>query len=131
MSHDHRTTHTSGHTVLYGRNATNTVQVRIMHGQGRPDMVCMSIQNSCMINIRTQQKTQLTYCCHLETTEYLLIMPPKKRKVSKRIPMEDSPSENTKKATKALRSLQPVDSIDPSELEEPLAPPDEIPTDSD
>ena len=36
-----------------------------------------------------------------------------------------------KRATKALRSLQPVDYVDPDELEEPLAPPDEIPTDSD
>ena len=82
MSHDHRTTHTSGHTVSYDHHTTdtvsydhhttNTVQVRIIHGQGRPDVVSMSIQNSCMISIRTQQKTQLTTCCHLETAEYLL-----------------------------------------------------------
>ena len=45
--------------------------------------------------------------------------------------MEYSPSENAKRATKALRSLQPVDSVDPDELEERLAPLGEIPTDSD
>ena len=33
------------------------------------------------------------------------IMPSKKRKVSKRIPMADSSSENTNRATKALQSL--------------------------
>lgn len=44
-------------------------------------------------------------------------MPPKKKKVPKRIPtMEDSPRENTKRATKALRPLQPVDPVDPDEL---------------
>uniref|UniRef100_K1Q731 Uncharacterized protein n=1 Tax=Magallana gigas TaxID=29159 RepID=K1Q731_MAGGI len=55
-------------------------------------------------------------------------MPPKKKKVPKRIPtMEDSPRENTKRATKALRPLQPVDPVDPDELEDPLTLPDEIP----
>uniref|UniRef100_K1RZF7 Uncharacterized protein n=1 Tax=Magallana gigas TaxID=29159 RepID=K1RZF7_MAGGI len=44
-------------------------------------------------------------------------MPPKKKKVPKRIPtIEDSPRENTKRATKALRPLQPVDPVDPDEL---------------
>ena len=48
MSHDHRTIHTSVHTVLYDRHTTNTVSydrhttntvpVRIIHGQVRPDM---------------------------------------------------------------------------------------------
>lgn len=45
--------------------------------------------------------------------------------------MEDSPRENTKRATKALRPLQPVDPVDPDELEDPLTLPDEIPKDAD
>ena len=58
MSHDHRTTHTIVHTVLYDRHTTNTVsydhhttdtvQVRIIHGQVQPDTVSTSVQSSCM-----------------------------------------------------------------------------------
>ena len=73
---------------------------------------------------RTQQKTQLP-AATLKQQSTCYIMPPKKKKVPKRIlTMEDSPSENTKMATKALRPLQPVD---PDELEDPLPLPDEIP----
>jgi hypothetical protein len=51
-------------------------------------------------------------------------MPPKK-KVPKRIStMEDFPSENTKRTTKALRPLQAVDPVDPDELDDLLALPD-------
>ena len=59
MPHDHRTIHTSGHTVLYDHHTTstvsydchtiNTVQVRIIHGQVRPDTVSTSVQSSCMV----------------------------------------------------------------------------------
>ena len=82
MSHDHRTIHTSVHTVLYDRHTTNTVSydrhttntvpVRIIHGQVRPDTVSTSVQSSCMIIQHSNTKEHTTTCCHLETTEYLL-----------------------------------------------------------
>ena len=75
MSHDHRTIHTSGHTVLYDHHTTstvlydchtiNTVQVRIIHGQVRPDTVSTSVQNSCMA-IQAWSTTDNTTCCHIE-----------------------------------------------------------------
>ena len=82
MSHDHRTIHTSVHTVLYDRHTTNTVSydrhttntvpVRIIHGQVRPDMVSSSVQSSCMIIQHSNTTENTTTCCHLETTDYLL-----------------------------------------------------------
>ena len=82
MSHDHRTIHTSVHTVLYDRHTTNTVSydrhttntvpVRIIHGQVRPDTVSTSVQSSCMIIQHSNTTENTTTCCHLETTEYLL-----------------------------------------------------------
>jgi hypothetical protein len=81
MSHDHRTIHTSVHTVLYDRHTTNTVsydrhttntvQVRIIHGQVRPDTVSTSVQSSCMTIQHSNTTEKTTTCCHLETTEYL------------------------------------------------------------
>ena len=75
MSHDHRTIHTSGHTVLYNHHTTstvsydchtiNTVQVRIIHGQVRPDTVSTSVQSSCMV-IQAWSTTDNTTCYHIE-----------------------------------------------------------------
>ena len=75
MSHDHRTIHTSGHTVLYDHQTTstvsydchtiNTVQVRIIHGQVRPNTVSKSVQSSYMV-IQAWSTTDNTTCCHIE-----------------------------------------------------------------
>ena len=110
MSHDHRTIHTSGHTVLYDHHTTsmvsydchtiNTVQVRIIHGQVRQDTVSTSVQSSCMV-IQSCSATDNTTCCHIERNP---IMPPRKKKALKRI----ATNENTKRASKALQPLQPV-----------------------
>ena len=133
MSHDHRTSHMSGHTVLYDHHKTstvsydchtiNTVQVRIIHGQVRPDTVSTSVQSLCMV-IQSWSTTDNTTCCHSERNP---IMPPRKKKVPKRI----ATSENTKRASKALQPLQPADPIGPDELGDALIPPDETSRDSD
>lgn len=59
-------------TVSYDRHTTNTVQVRIIHGQVRPDTVSTSVQSSCMIIQHSNTTENTTTCWHLETTEYLL-----------------------------------------------------------
>ena len=102
MSHDHRTIHTSVHTVLYDRHTTNTVSydrhttntvpVRIIHGQVRPRLYKARVWS---YSTRTQQKTQLP-AATLKQQSTCYIMPPRKKKVPKRIP-----SKNTKRATKA------------------------------
>ena len=104
MSHDHRMIHTSGHTVLYDHHTTstvsydchtiNTVQVRIIHGQVRPDTVSTSVQSSCMV-IQFWSTTDNTTCCHIERNP---IMPPRKKKAPERI----ATSENTKRYGRAL-----------------------------
>ena len=144
MPHDHRTIHTSGHTVLYDHHTTSTVsydchtiktvQVRIIHGQVRPETVSTSVQSSCMV-IQSWSTTDNTTCCHIERNP---IMPPGKKKAPKRIattentaPKRIATTENTKRASKALQPLQPADSIDPDELGDPLVPPDETSRDSD
>jgi hypothetical protein len=81
MSHDHRTIHTSVHTVLYDchttntvsydRHTTNTVQIRIIHGQARPDTVSSSVQT---YSTRTQQKTQLPAATLKKTQSTCYIM---------------------------------------------------------
>ena len=132
MSHDHRTI-TSGHTVLYDHHTTSTVsydchtinavQVRIIHGQVRPDTASTSVQSSCMV-IESWSTTDNTTCCHIERNP---IMPLRKKKAPKRTVT----SENTKRASKALQSLQPADPIDPDELGDALVPPDETSRNSD
>ena len=87
MSHDHRTIHTSVHTVLYDRHttntvsydrhSTNTVQVRIIHGQVRPDTVCTSVQSSCMIIHRVSYWPNMTLLLShslVQTCLFLLLL---------------------------------------------------------
>lgn len=57
-------------TVSYDRHTTNTVQVRIIHGQVRPDTVSTSVQSTCMIIQHSNTTENTTTCWHLETTEY-------------------------------------------------------------
>lgn len=104
MSHDHRTIHTSVYTVLYDqygsydRHTTNTVQVRIIHGQVRPDTVSTSVQSSCMIIQHSNTTENITTCWHLETTEYLLHNDSKEEGPQKNPHHGRFSQENTKRA---------------------------------
>lgn len=59
-------------TVSYDCHTTNTFQVRIIHGQVRPDTASTSVQSSCMIIQHSNTTENTTTCWHLKTTEYLL-----------------------------------------------------------
>ena len=132
MPHDHRTIHTSGHTVLSVTIRPvrfHTIVIRSIRFKYELYMVKYDQTRSLRLyKARVWSYSpgaqQTTTCCHIERNP---IMPPRKNKAPKRI----ATSENTKRASKALQPLQPADPIDPDKLGDALVPPDKTSRDSD